>query len=50
MTAFTRPAGPRSLATRRAAAGPAEAVLRGVLAARGLEGDDLPHLPAVCDL
>ncbi|MEV6880058.1 glutamine synthetase [Amycolatopsis sp. NPDC051128] len=35
MTAFTRPAGPRSLATRRAAAGPAEAVLRGVLAEDG---------------
>jgi len=28
----------------------AEAVLRGVLAARGLDGDGLPDLPAVCDL
>ncbi|KDN21113.1 type I glutamate--ammonia ligase [Amycolatopsis rifamycinica] len=32
MTAFTRPAGPRSLAARRAAAAAGEAVLRGVLA------------------
>jgi len=28
----------------------AEAVLRGVLAARGLDGAGMPHLPAVCDL
>ncbi len=28
----------------------AEAVLRGVLAARGIGGDGLPNLPAVCDL
>jgi L-aminopeptidase/D-esterase-like protein len=28
----------------------AEAVLRGVLAARGIGGDGLPHLPAVGDL
>ncbi len=35
MTAFTRPAGPRSLADRRAAAAAGEAVLRGVLAEDG---------------
>ncbi|WP_086849657.1 glutamine synthetase family protein [Amycolatopsis kentuckyensis] len=35
MTAFARPAGPRSLAARRAAAVAGEAVLRGVLAEEG---------------
>ncbi|MEU4247443.1 glutamine synthetase [Amycolatopsis sp. NPDC026612] len=35
MTAFARPAGPRSLADRRAAAAAGEAVLRGVLAEDG---------------
>lgn len=35
MTAFARPAGPRSLAVRRAAAAAGEAVLRGVLAEDG---------------
>jgi hypothetical protein len=28
----------------------AEAVLRGVLTARGIGGDGLPDLPAMCDL